>query len=146
MLEEKLALLRDDLKPMNTRGDMSCNAEANLNGEPSKKIANFRTLIAPAVVKNYVKNVWSRFVLVRTMMNAKGPFSFINTAQQFHESDLKDSEKYSYGYYEEVGFWIGWREVKDEKKFVRMSKPDYTGNSVTEDNDVAINIHKWEKL
>ncbi|GKB17493.1 zinc finger MYM-type protein 1-like protein [Tanacetum coccineum] len=82
MLEEKLALLRDDLKPMNTRGDMSCNAEANLNGEPSKKIANFRTLIAPAgngahvaiPIRSVIENAWSRFMLVRTMMNAKGIF------------------------------------------------------------------------
>ncbi|GJX48086.1 hypothetical protein Tco_0273276 [Tanacetum coccineum] len=79
MLEEKLALLRDDLKPMNTRGDMSCNAEANLNGEPSKKIANFRTLIAPAgngahvaiPIRSFIENAWSRFMLVRTMMNAR---------------------------------------------------------------------------
>nr|GEX95709.1 isocitrate lyase [Tanacetum cinerariifolium] len=34
MLEEKLVLLRDNVKPMNTRGDMSCNAGANYNGEP----------------------------------------------------------------------------------------------------------------
>nr|GEW02038.1 hypothetical protein [Tanacetum cinerariifolium] len=48
MLEEKLVLLRDNVKPMNTSGDMSCNAGAYYNGEPSKKISNFRTLIAPA--------------------------------------------------------------------------------------------------
>nr|GEX30604.1 hypothetical protein [Tanacetum cinerariifolium] len=33
--EEKLVLLRDNVKPMNTHGDMSCNARANYNGEPS---------------------------------------------------------------------------------------------------------------
>ncbi|GJZ14771.1 hypothetical protein Tco_0550448 [Tanacetum coccineum] len=48
----------------------------HLNGEPSKKVPNFRTLISPvvayAVVENYVKNAWSRFSLVRTMMNSKG--------------------------------------------------------------------------
>nr|GEW02040.1 hypothetical protein [Tanacetum cinerariifolium] len=67
--EEKLVLLRDNVKPMNTCGDMSCNAGAYYNGEPSKKV------VYP-VVKNYVKNVWSRFMLVRTMINAKGIFFF----------------------------------------------------------------------
>nr|GEZ69466.1 isocitrate lyase [Tanacetum cinerariifolium] len=36
MLEGKLVMLGDNVKPMNTRGYISCNARTSLNGEPNE--------------------------------------------------------------------------------------------------------------
>ncbi|GKC20993.1 hypothetical protein Tco_1023143 [Tanacetum coccineum] len=93
----KLATTDPNNIPSNERDDGSVNviqsAKSNgmghvpyanlLNGEPIKKAVNFHTLIVqpgkkvvyPAV-ENYFKNAWSRFGLVRTMMNSNGIFFF----------------------------------------------------------------------
>ncbi|GKB68565.1 RNA-directed DNA polymerase, eukaryota, reverse transcriptase zinc-binding domain protein [Tanacetum coccineum] len=59
-----------------------------LNGEPSTKSVNLRTLIASTsngggrkcvaypVFENYVKNTWNKYDLVKFMMTTKGTFFF----------------------------------------------------------------------
>ncbi|GKC68054.1 zinc knuckle CX2CX4HX4C containing protein [Tanacetum coccineum] len=85
----------DDGKPLNPCEKLSetgetksyanlLNGESRLNGESSKKIVKFRTLIAPIgngvdvaiLIKFVLENVWRMFGLVHTMVNMKGSFFF----------------------------------------------------------------------
>ncbi|GJV52183.1 zinc knuckle CX2CX4HX4C containing protein [Tanacetum coccineum] len=101
-LEGKLVLMGDDWKPASdTPSNNGENGLVNviksdslnsiipifyanwLNGEQSKRVAY-------PVVEKYVKNVWSRFCHVRTMMNSKGIFFFKFSSNSEMESMIEN--------------------------------------------------------
>nr|GEU96179.1 serine/threonine protein kinase [Tanacetum cinerariifolium] len=89
--EEKLVLLRDNVKPLNTYCDMSCNAGAYYNGEPSKKIANFRTLLAPASNEAHVV-VPKRLVLEVKQIFENTVYGFFKWARKLSIAPSKISK------------------------------------------------------
>nr|GEU87632.1 hypothetical protein [Tanacetum cinerariifolium] len=117
--------LSDTFGTPNTSTKVATTGSSNTpSTNPSKKVANFHTLIAPngngpdevvsleskvkerfensvygfflgkrvtyPVVENCVKNSWSRFGLVRTMMNSKGIFFFRFSSNTGMESMLEN--------------------------------------------------------